>query len=131
MGAYLAGDQGFRLVDGEVGRPGSTLRGVADTVTPVVWRGKRRWIYYQDGARLPAAPDGSAGAVPATYPNGDIAAATYRYGKGRIGLAGPHPEADESGYRRYGLRSPDGVSPDMADDLIRATMAPWRRGWEA
>ncbi|MDN7590371.1 hypothetical protein [Burkholderia seminalis] len=48
MGAYLAGDQGFRLVDGEidaeVGRPGSTLRGIADTVTPVVWRGKRRWI---------------------------------------------------------------------------------------
>ncbi|MCA8426350.1 biotin--protein ligase [Burkholderia seminalis] len=128
MGAYLAGEHGFRLVDGEidseVGRPGSALHGIADTVTPVVWRGKRRWIYYQDGAMLPAVPAGSGGVVLATYPNRDIAAATYRYGRGRVGLAGPHPEADESWYRRYGLRNPDGVLPDMADDLIRATMAP-------
>ncbi len=128
MGAYLAGDQGFRLVDGdidsEVGRPGSTLRGIADTVTPVVWRGKKRWIYYQDGAMLPAVPAGSGGVVLATYPNRDIAAATYRYGKGRVGLAGPHPEADESWYRENGLKNPDGVLPDMAHDLINATMKP-------
>lgn len=128
MGAYLAGEQGFRLVagdiDSEVDRPGSTLHGIADTVTPVVWRGKKRWIYYQDGAMLPAVPAGSGGVVLATYPNNDIAAATYRYGKGRVGLAGPHPEADESWYRQNRLKNPDGVLPDMAFDLINATMKP-------
>ncbi|MEK6351355.1 MAG: BPL-N domain-containing protein [Burkholderia cenocepacia] len=128
MGAYLAGAQGFGLVagdiDSEVDRPGSTLHGIADTVTPVVWRGKKRWIYYQDGARLPVAPLGSGGIVLAIYPNKDIAAATYRYGKGRVGLAGPHPEADESWYRENGLKNPDGVAPDMAYDLINATMKP-------
>ncbi|WP_257220626.1 BPL-N domain-containing protein [Burkholderia sp. AU18528] len=128
MGAYLAGAQGFGLVagdiDAEVGRPGSTLHGIADTVTPVVWRGKKRWIYFQDGARLPVAPIGSGGTVLAIYPNKDIAAATYRYGKGRVGLAGPHPEADESWYRQNGLANPDGVVPDLAYDLIDATMKP-------
>lgn len=67
----------------------------------------------------------AAGAVVlATYPNRDIAAATYRYGKGRVGLVGPHPEADESWYSQYGLKNPDGVLPDMAYDLINATMKP-------
>ncbi|MCU9955743.1 BPL-N domain-containing protein [Burkholderia sp. BKH01] len=126
MGAYLAGDQGFGLVagdiDSEVGRPGSTIHGIADTVTPVVWRGEKRWIYFQDGAMLPAVRAGSGGVVLATYPNHDIAAATYRYGKGRVGLVGPHPEADESWYRQYRLTNPDGVLPDMAYDLINATM---------
>ncbi|VBB14323.1 BPL-N domain-containing protein [Burkholderia stabilis] len=128
MGAYLAGEQGFGLVageiDSEVDRPGSTLHGIADTVTPVVWRGKKRWIYFQDGAMLPAVQAGSGGVVLATYPNHDIAAATYRFGKGRVGLVGPHPEADESWYRQYRLTNPDGVSPDMAHDLIHATMKP-------
>lgn len=123
MGAYLAGDPGFGLVagevDSEVDRPRSALHGIADTVTPVVWRGQKRWIYFQDGAMLPDAP---GAVVLATYPNRDIAAATYRYGKGRVGLVGPHPEADESWYRQYGLRNPDGVLPDMAYDLINATM---------
>ncbi|WP_446901483.1 BPL-N domain-containing protein [Burkholderia sp. YIM B11467] len=128
MGAYLAGDQGFGLVDGEidseVDRPGSTIHGIADTVAPVVWRGKKHWIYFQDGATLPVARTGSGGVVLATYPNNDIAAATYRYGKGRVGLVGPHPEADASWYRQYRLRNPDGVLPDMAYDLINATMKP-------
>ena len=62
--------------------------------------------------------------VLAAYPNRDTAAATYRHGKGRIGLVGPHPEADESWYRWYGLKNPDGVLPDMAYDLIQATMQP-------
>ncbi|WP_423394153.1 hypothetical protein [Burkholderia sp. LMG 21824] len=52
------------------------------------------------------------------------AATTYRYGKGRVGLVGRNPEADESGYRLHGLKHPDGVLPDMACDLINATMKP-------
>ncbi|WP_244289231.1 hypothetical protein [Burkholderia puraquae] len=51
-------------------------------------------------------------------------AATYRYGKGRVGLAGPPPEADESGYRKNGLKNPGGIRPDMACDPINATMKP-------
>ncbi|WP_254617389.1 hypothetical protein [Burkholderia metallica] len=70
------------------------------------------------------AASGRAGAVLATCPGNDIATATYRSGKGRVGRAGPHPEIDESGYRQNGLENPDGVLPDMAYDLINATMKP-------
>ncbi|CAD6547790.1 hypothetical protein LMG24235_04483 [Paraburkholderia sabiae] len=126
MGAYLAGEQGFGLVHGEIAsevdRPGSTIHSIADTIAPVIWRGKRRWMYFQDGAALPAAQAASGGAVLATYPNNDIAAAVYRYGSGRIGLVGPHPEADRSWYGEHQLRNPERSSADMAFDLIDATM---------
>lgn len=71
---------------------------------------------------LLAAKAGSGGVVRAAYPNNGIAAATYRYGKGRVGLAGPHPEADENGHCLCRLAHPDGNLPDMACDLINATM---------
>lgn len=63
----------------------------------------------------------------ATYPNHDIAAATYRYGKGRVGLVGPDPEADESWNCQCRLTNPTGIRPHMACDLIDATMKRWRR----
>ena len=126
MGAYLAGDVGFGLVNAkvysEVDRPDSLVHNSADTVTPVIWRGKKRWMYFQDGAALPADPQGSSPLVLARYPNNDIAAAIYNFGEGTVGLVGPHPEADQEWYKREDLENPDGVNQDLAYDLISATM---------
>ncbi|WP_338640145.1 hypothetical protein [Burkholderia pyrrocinia] len=79
--------------DGMCPAKGSTIHGIARAVTPAVWCGEKRWIDFQDGAMLPAAKAGSGGVMPATYPNNEIAVASYRYGKGRVGLAGSHPRS--------------------------------------
>ncbi len=42
---------------------------------------------------LPVAKAGSGGVMPATCPNNEIAVASYRYGIGRVGLAGSHPRS--------------------------------------
>lgn len=125
MGAYLAGSSGFGIIQGEVdsavNRSGSLVFEPDDTVTPVVWRGKKRWMYFQDGAVLPAAGTSGFSSL-ATYPNKDIAAAVYSFGQGRVGLVGPHPEADQRWYDNYDLKDPDGIDADLAQDLLNATM---------
>ncbi|MFS8045882.1 BPL-N domain-containing protein [Rhizobium sp. BR 314] len=122
MGAYLAGSPGFELIEGSpgsyVGRPGSLVKDDKDTVTPVIWRDKKRWVYYQDGNILPK----KGATVLAVYPNHDIAAAVYSFGKGRVGLVGPHPEADQSWYDEFDLKDPDGLDTDLALDLLDTTM---------
>lgn len=122
MGAYLAGSPGFELIAGSpesyVGRPGSLVKNEDDTVTPVIWRGKKRWVYFQDGTVLPK----NGATVLAVYPNHDIAAAVYSFGNGRVGLVGPHPEADQSWYDEFHLKDPDGLDVDLARDLLDSTM---------
>ena len=58
MGAYLAGDPGFGLVagefDSEVGRPADAARDRGHGDAGGLAR-EKRWIYFQDGAMLPAA----------------------------------------------------------------------------
>lgn len=80
-------------LDSGIETKGSTIHGIADAVTPAVWCGEKRWIDFQDGAMLPIAKAGSGGVMPATYPNNEIAVASYRYGKGRFALAGSHPRS--------------------------------------
>lgn len=126
MGAYLAGTPGFGLWPESqvsyVGRPGSLVEDDEDTVTPIIWRGKKRFMYYQSGNILPAAKS-SGDVVLARYPNHDIAAGVYRYGRGAIGLVGPHPEADQSWYDEKSLNDPDGIDADLAHDLIETIMS--------
>jgi hypothetical protein len=45
-----------------------------------------------------------------------------KYGEGKVGVSGPHPEADYSWYEDEGLENPDGYSTDMIYELITATM---------
>ena len=100
MGAYLAGDPGFGLVagefDSEVGRPADAARDRGHGDAGGLAR-EKRWIYFQDGAMLPAAP---GAVVLATYPNRDIAAATYRYGKGRVEPSARIPKPTKAGIAR-------------------------------
>ncbi|WP_327001839.1 hypothetical protein OHA72_42940 [Dactylosporangium sp. NBC_01737] len=127
LGAYLAGpDPGFGLLDG-VGVEGyiysaeARVRDADDTVIGVDWRGRRRHMYFQDGALFrPRA--GAAATVLARYDTGGVAAVITGYGAGRVGLVGPHPEADPSWYADSGLTNPDGIRYDLGHDLIESTL---------
>lgn len=125
FGAYLAGSNpGLDLLPGDAygwaGSKGSTVPDDRDTVIPVTWRGEARHMYFQDGPgfTLNASADAT---VLATYPDGTPAVLVTGYGKGRVGVAGPHPEADRSWYTEKGLSNPDGYSSDLAMDLITTT----------
>ena len=125
FGGYLAGrDPGFDLLPGDTraytDTPDATVPDERDTVVPVTWNGKPRHMYFQDGPAF-LLDDGADATVLATYPNGTAAVVVARYGKGRVGVSGPHPEADESWYEDTDLTNPDGVRLDLAYELLAAT----------
>jgi glutamine amidotransferase-like uncharacterized protein len=125
LGAYLAGaTPGFALLPGDTDQyitsPGATVQDTDDTVVPVHWRGQLRHMYFQDGPVFEL-NSGSPATVLATYDTGAFAAVVTSYGAGRVGVVGPHPEADRSWYTG-GLTNPDGIRPDLGYDLIQATV---------
>lgn len=113
LGAYLAGHSpGFDLLSSnsdaeeEISQPGAQVKHPNDTVIQVNWTFStgpkagqtafNRWLYFQDGAVIELSKH-SSGVVLGRYSsNGDAAATLSRFGKGWVGLVGPHPEADES-----------------------------------
>lgn len=127
LGAYLAGaDPGFGLltgvgVEGYISSAGAAVRDPGDTVVGVDWRGRRRHLYFQDGA-LFRVRSGASATVLATYDTGGVAAVVTGYGAGRVGVVGPHPEADASWYADSGLTNPDGIRYDLGHDLIETTL---------
>ncbi|MFD9894689.1 BPL-N domain-containing protein [Amycolatopsis sp. NPDC059027] len=125
FGAYLAGrEPGFDLLPGDTrgytDTPGASVPDGRDTVVRVDWQGKPRHMYFQDGPAV-LLDKGADATVLATYPNGTAAVVVAPYGKGRVGVSGPHPEADASWYAEKGLGNPDGVQFDLAYELIEAT----------
>lgn len=131
LGAYFAGTfPGYGLLPGSgqtdqyITSKGAIVTSEIDTVIPLYWRGSRRHVYFQDGTRLMIDHTASSAQILAVYTNGEIAAAVQNNGKGRVGMVGPHPEADESWYSMYKLRNPDGrMSFDLFDDLVNTLMA--------
>lgn len=126
FGAYLAGrDPGFGLLPGDAfgwaGSDGASVPDDRDTVIPVRWRGHRRHVYFQDGPGF-RIDDEEKTTVLATYDDGVPAVLVARYGKGRVGVTGPHPEASRTWFMNAGLENPDGYSQELADDLIATTM---------
>ncbi|WP_226368067.1 BPL-N domain-containing protein [Pseudonocardia sp. ICBG162] len=112
LGAYLAGRRsGFGLFDGTV-RPAAGAGAEGETVT-VDWRGTSRRLYFQDGAAFDL-PSGSTAEVLATYTDGSVAALAQTVGRGRIGLVGAHPEADETWFSGPGYAD----NTDLARDLV-------------
>ncbi|WP_240498141.1 hypothetical protein [Williamsia sp. 1135] len=59
--------------------------------------------------------------VLATYPNGIAAVMVAPYGQGKVGVSGPHPEADQSWYDEADLENPDRIRTDIAYELIEKT----------
>lgn len=126
LGGYLAGaSPGFALLPGDTGRyidsPRASVRSTADAVVRVRWRGQPRTMYFQDGPTFRLRP-GATATVLATYDTGAPAAVVASYGAGRVGVVGPHPEADGVWYRVAGLDSPDGPRSDLGHDLIESTV---------
>lgn len=126
MGGYLTdSDPGFGILPGNtngyIDSPSATVSDSADTVVPVIWRDHPRDMYFQDGPYFSLDETANA-TVLATYDNGTVAAAVARFGAGRLGVVGPHPEADASWYSDAGLSVPDEPGIDLGQDLIISTM---------
>ncbi|TQF68487.1 hypothetical protein FK531_15300 [Rhodococcus spelaei] len=126
VGGYLAGaTPGLNLLPGDTWRYISASDASVTTAAPsritVNWRGVPQALYFQDGPVFQLNP-GSGAAVLATYRGGQVAALTTRYGNGRVGVTGPHVEADASWFTDDGLDPTGAVHPDLGHDLIESTV---------
>lgn len=117
MGGYLAGKTpGFKLLPGDtdefITSPHTSVTTEADTTVNVLWRGQSHSMYFQDGPYFIVRRGARNVRVLATYTNGKIAALVAPYGKGKVGVSGPHPEATASWYAVYHLVDHDGHGAD-------------------
>ena len=124
LGGYLAGSNpGFGLLPGDsneyIESGGAEVTSLKDTVISVRWRGGHRRVYFQDGPYFTLQP-GAHVTVLARYENGLAAAVVARYGAGRVGVVGPHPEANRGWYVGSALHPVD--SRDLGYDLVETTM---------
>jgi hypothetical protein len=124
LGAYLAGHgPGLGLLPGDtdqyVTSPHATVDDPdLDTVVDLRWRGFRRTVFFQDGARFVRTGDAD---VLARYPGGEPAALVASHGAGRVGVVGPHPEATADWFTDVGLPVHD--ARDLAHDLVATVTA--------
>lgn len=112
LGAYLSGRPGYDVLPGksntdeECIQPGAQVKNRKNTMIQVDWNfttaGRTRelknsWQFFQDGAVILLKGDAgtaNGAAVLARYSsNGDVAASITPFGKGWVGVVGPHPEA--------------------------------------
>jgi glutamine amidotransferase-like uncharacterized protein len=128
LGGYLAGaTPGFDLLPGDTDRyidlSGATVTGDGEAVVPVLWRGRRREMYFQDGPHfvLDQGGDGDDGTeVLARYTNGAVAALVTPFGRGRVGVTGPHPEATADWFEQLPAVDGTDLAHDLLDTLMRA-----------
>jgi hypothetical protein len=129
MGGYLAGSgPGYDLLPGNCDdytqTPGAELDTAKNAVINIRWptpHGRPiRKIFYQDGPYFWLDSRASA-RVLARNGNGLIAAMVVPFGKGAVGVSGPHPEANRSWYRLAGLPYP-GDTFDLGHELVNALM---------
>lgn len=127
MGGFLAEPSHFNLFRGRVDEyyssSGASVTTPDPAVIPVIWRGTRRAMYFQDGGYMVPRRTSNGITVLARYTNGAIAALVAPYGRGKVGLCGPHPEAPPQWYREANL-SYGGSTHDLGHDLIDTLMAP-------
>ncbi len=79
-------------------------------------------MYFQDGPYFLLDRGATGVRVLATYTNGKIAALVAPYGKGKVGVSGPHPEATIAWYEASHLVNPEGVHADLGHDLLDVLM---------
>ena len=128
LGGYLAGaTPGFTLLPGDaseyISSRDADTRTTRDTIVTVTWRGRERHMFFQDGPIFVLDPTAPA-TVLARYTNGAVAALVAPYGKGRVGVVGPHPEATSSWYSDVRRPNPDGIRPDLGYDFVQSTIGP-------
>nr|WP_295899910.1 BPL-N domain-containing protein [uncultured Bdellovibrio sp.] len=124
-GGYLAGTwtddshqtNAFGLIPGNVSEEDENSD---SQLKSVVWKNRLVHVYYQAGPyfNIDKIPDAD---VWAYYKKSHhVAAFMASFGKGHIGLIGPHPEADQEWLDDDDLKSPDGVHLDLGIQFIRA-----------
>ncbi|WP_203217880.1 BPL-N domain-containing protein [Nocardia terpenica] len=121
LGGYLAGaTPGFDLLPGDTYRyidsPDAEVDTPDDAVISVRWRGRPMRMFFHDGPGFRVAPDRVS--VLATYDDGSPAALVCRYGRGRVGVSGPHPEATEGWFTAANLDDTDAVHIGTGRDLL-------------
>ncbi|MDD5210717.1 MAG: hypothetical protein PHV36_15125 [Elusimicrobiales bacterium] len=120
----LAGNPAQRwlgLISGAVTAYSSTKEARMENILWQTPGGKphHRWMYFQDGPEFH--PDSAAAAaVWARYKDGAIAALQAPYGKGPVGLMGPHPEAGKTWWSEDHLTDPYGTDTGLFTEFIRA-----------
>jgi len=128
LGGYLAGaTPGFDLLPGDTDRyidlAGASVSHDGDAIIPVLWRGRRREIYFQDGPHFVLdSEDGVE--ILARYTNGAIAALVAPCGRGRVAVVGPHPEATADWFDDVGGRDCATDCSDLGQDLVDTLMRP-------
>ncbi|MFZ4373068.1 MAG: BPL-N domain-containing protein [Mycobacterium sp.] len=127
MGGFLAGrDPGFDLLPGNAVEysttPGATVNDIADTLITVTWRGQPQAVYFQGGPgfMVNAGPDDT---ILAHYSNGVVAAGVFGFGRGAVGVTGPHPEAPVAWYTDADLEVPSPLPHQAFADLVTTTLA--------
>lgn len=128
LGGYLAGaSPGFDLLPGDADRfissPGAYPRHPDQAVVTVTWGGRRRPVYFQDGPWFDLDPARGEADVLATYDNGLAAAVVAPFGRGGVGVVGPHPEASPDWFLDEGLPVPRRLAYDLARDILDRALA--------
>ena len=123
LGGYLAGETpGFGLLPGDTDRfissPGARPDHARDSLVTLTWAGRRHQVYFQDGPWFDLDPARGPAEVLAVYANGLPAAVVAPFGRGAVGVVGPHPEASPDWYRDSGLSVPADLQADLTQDLI-------------
>ncbi|MBT2266065.1 hypothetical protein [Rhodococcus erythropolis] len=92
---------GFGLLPGDSARyissRNSEIDTTGNTVIEVTWCGDKRRMFFEDGPIF-VLRDDTPTEVVARYRNGRVAAVAADFGRGRVGVVGPHPETDQSWY---------------------------------
>jgi glutamine amidotransferase-like uncharacterized protein len=126
MGGYMVdNDPGYGLgliTDQYIRTPKAAVKIKDDTLVPVVRRGTTSYMYFQDGPYFMPNSSIKDQIILAYYTNGRVAAMVQPYGKGKIGVSGPHPEANTSWYARAGFTGRDDLDADLGRDLIDTLM---------
>lgn len=123
-GGYVGFCAGAFMTTREIGSTGSPGLGIFPGGTAplgantgalrVKWNGKYRNIYFEGGPYMYNL-DPSVVETTAVYSDGQtVAAARTHYGKGRVYIAGPHPEAPS-----WWSNDPDGSDRDLAGEMMK------------
>ncbi|MES2964413.1 MAG: BPL-N domain-containing protein [Bdellovibrionota bacterium] len=83
----------------------------------VTWAGLTRHLYFEGGPYFTFEKE-DAVEITATYADGTVASARAAFGKGRVYVTGPHPEAPQYWRDYFKLEDRDGLDPDLARDMV-------------
>lgn len=128
-GAFLATDRigstryhGFGILTGFTAPYGyESPDGLDFAFLETNWNGKKRAVYFEGGPYL-YGQDSSAEVI-ATFADGYAAAVQEKFGKGRVSVSGPHPEAPAIWSAEEGAQDPDG-----SDLFLGVAMVRWAAG---